>query len=210
MATKKEKGAIKVKKVEKKVAVKMVKEVKAPKYELVTFSVKATIPTQQYGNIMPEIVVKAKTIEEAKAIVLPMIESLYVQYCEKPRDGGSVSFMSRSSVTVEEKKVDVPKPEPKAPEIKKETGPMSADRQNTMTPDPAAKVTAPAESVEDLANDLNDRSPAFIKASKAISSCKSKDALDLIEGQIQKSVKLTPEEKPLLLTELLKKGKEFA
>ena len=179
-----------------------VKKVVVPKYELLTFSVKATIPTQMYGNIMPEIVIKAKTIEDARAVVLPAIESLYVAYCEKPRDGSVVSFMNKASVTSVEKKVEVP---PATKPATPATAPVAPVAPKTITP----ATPAPAE--DNFEADENaPKSPAYEKASGAIKNSMSLDALNLIEGQIQKSEKLSAEEKPMLLTEVLKKRKEFA
>lgn len=179
--------------------VKVVKEKKvvAPKYELVSFSVKATIPTQMYGNIMPEIMVKAKKIEDARAIVMPAIESLYVAYAEKNRDGSAVSFMSKANVTATEKVV------PQgvlANTIKAPVAPAPA---------PVVKKTPAQESADELASDLA-KSVAYTKAENAVKNSTSLDALNMIEDQIQKSVKLTAEEKPALLTDVLKKRKEFA
>lgn len=204
------KNSAKAPKVTKKEVVakpQKIAKVVVPKYELVTFSVKATIPTQMYGNIMPEIVVKAKTIEEAKAIVMPAIESLYVEYAEKPRDGSSISFMSKANVTATEKKVNViPKPVAPAPAPeKKPEAPAQAPASA-----PVAPVKTPAqESADELADDLA-KSPAYTKAENAIKNSMSLDALNMIEDQIQKSVKLTADEKPMLLTDVLKKRKEFA
>jgi hypothetical protein len=47
--------------------------------------------------------------------------------------------------------------------------------------------------------DATPKTPAYTKAENAIKSAMSLDALNLIEDQIQKSVKLINEEKPLLL-----------
>ncbi len=194
-------GKTATKKVAKVEKIKVQGKPAIPKYELVSFGVKATIPTQMYGNIMPEIVIKAKNIEEAKAVLMPAIESLYSAYAERPRDGSSISFLNKASVTVEEKKVEVPKPVAKAPEIKKEEGVLAKAE---------AEVPKKAETAEELADELNERSPAFIKARSAVNASTSLDALNLIEEQIQKSVKLTAEDKPVLLTEVLKKRKTFA
>jgi len=179
----------------------LVPKVVAPKYTLVTFSVKATIPTQMYGNIMPEIVVTAKTIEDAKAIVMPAIEGLYVAYAEKNRDGSAVSFMSKANVTVTEKIVPQHVPAPAV---------VNTPAPTVMGAPAPAKVQTPAQaSVEALANDLA-KSVAYTKAENAIKNSTSLEAINMIEDQIQKSVKLTADEKPMLLTEVLKKRKEFA
>ena len=158
-------------------------------YELISFSVKATIPVMAYGNIIPEIVVKTRTIEEAEQVVLPVIEKLFEFYSE-----------NKSSVTVKEKQVVVPlKPTPV--ENKKPTG--------VLTQAAAVAPVTPKAAVEELAQELSPKSPAFLKANSAINSATSLEALGLIEEQVQKSVKLSPEEKPLLSVEILKKRKEL-
>lgn len=58
------------------------KEVK-PKVTLVEFTMSAVIPTVQYGNIQPSITVKADSIESAREMVAPIIESMYNQYSEQ-------------------------------------------------------------------------------------------------------------------------------
>lgn len=51
--------------------------------DLKKFTIRATIPTVQYGNIQPEYEVEAPTFEEAEAIALPYIEKLWAKYCGK-------------------------------------------------------------------------------------------------------------------------------
>lgn len=46
------------------------------------FKVTATIPTVQYGNLMPEIEVEAETYEEAQRLAMERIVALWNQYCE--------------------------------------------------------------------------------------------------------------------------------
>ena len=52
-------------------------------------------------------------------------------------------------------------------------------------------------------------SVAFIKATSAIESCLSLEALDLIQKQIENSVKLTLEDKPALLKLSVLKAQEL-
>lgn len=52
-------------------------------------------------------------------------------------------------------------------------------------------------------------SEAFTKAKKAIDNCMSIDATQIIEDQIQKSVKLSLAEKPILLEAILLKRKDL-
>lgn len=155
---------------------------KESKVELVEFSVTATIPTQSYGNITPKITVKAPTIEEARAVVMPIIEDLYNTYAEIARDGHPPKFINKAQVTVTEKVIVVPKsevPNVEAPAAK-------------MEPEQTVVKTAP-----------------FLNAEGAIKGAMSREALDLVEDAVKKSTKLTAEEKPVLLTQVLYKRKEL-
>lgn len=49
-----------------------------------TFEITATVPTVQYGNIQPKIVVEAETYAEAKAIGLQRIEEIWRTYASAP------------------------------------------------------------------------------------------------------------------------------
>ena len=143
------------------------KKVKEPKVkvltvELVSYSIKAVIPTGSYANIQPEIIVKAKNLEEASAFVLPHIDMLYRKYAP-------------SLLPVVDLKKEIAKPTViTTGEIKPESF-----SENTGT---TISVSAP-----------------FMKAEQAIGSCLSPEALQLIESQISKSVKLNNEEKFALL-----------
>lgn len=46
------------------------------------FSITATIPTTQYGNIQPAIETEAETYEEARDLALSRMEELWDRYCE--------------------------------------------------------------------------------------------------------------------------------
>lgn len=166
------------------------------KVKLLSFSISAVIPTMMYGNISPTIIVEAPSIEEAQAFVLPVIENLYQTYVGPAQDGKMPVFINKANVTAVEKKVDVTPPTTTAP------------KNAVVSPSPSPKTPAQA-SVDALADDLT-KSPAFTKAENAIKNCASEDALGMIEAQIQKSEKLTAEEKPVLLTIVLKKRKQFA
>lgn len=180
--------------------------------ELISFGIKATIPVMVFGNIQPEIVVKAKTVEEAQAYALPIIEKLFETYCENPRDGSpKPGFLSKANVTVTEKNV------PQKPAV---AGPQSAPA--------GATAQAPKEEPKNIAQEIADaperteadlppaepapqfaKSPALAKAENAVAAAMSRAALDMIENQVQESTKLTPEEKPMVYTLILKKRKEF-
>jgi hypothetical protein len=120
---------------------------------LVSYSIKMVIPTGNYANIQPEIVVKSGSLEEAHAFIAPHMNKLWKEY-----------------YLVGERR-----PEPvKPPEV--------------------------------VANQPPTSSVALVKATNAIQSCTSLEALDLIKKQIEVSTKLTPEDKvavaPLLEAKL--------
>lgn len=171
--------------------------------ELVTFSIKATIPTQQYGNFQPEIVVKAPTIEMARDTVMPIIEDLYQTYAEDALNGKTPKFFNKAKVVVTEKTViEGQNGTTSVPGLTKESVQVP-----TKTPEVAKDI--PNYNEETLSFDKSypeiNKNPAFLKAENAITSAVGIEALDLIEEQIQKSVKINPSDKPVLLTILLKK-----
>lgn len=127
---------------EKKVAKERKPRTVKPK--MVSYSMKMTIPTGQYANIVPEIVVKGGTMEDAHHFIAPHMNKLWKEY-----------------YLINERR---PKPAPVAP-----------------SPEP------PPSGV------------ALVKATQAIESCVSKEALKLIIDRIHLSVKLTDEDKKSLL-----------
>jgi hypothetical protein len=50
------------------------------------FTIAATIPTTQYGNIMPQIEVEARTFGAAYRRAMPRIEEIWARYCEPGRE----------------------------------------------------------------------------------------------------------------------------
>lgn len=173
--------------------------------KLVTFSMKAVIPVQQYGNLQPEITVTAPSIEEARAVVLPIIEDLYQHYAEATNDGRTPKFFKKPEVKVVEKVVTPPAPA----------------QNSALTPakeEPAGIATAIAKKEPVVEGDVPfvgtthpdaPKTPGLIKGEGMVAGCMSRDALDVVEGQIKKSVKLSANEKDILLTLVLKKRKEF-
>jgi len=51
-----------------------------PKVEMVSYSIKMVIPTGQYANIQPEIIVKANSVEEAHDFIAPHMNKLWREY----------------------------------------------------------------------------------------------------------------------------------
>jgi len=147
--------------VKKKVAKK--KATPKPKVEMISYSIKMVIPTGDYANIQPEIVVKAGNPEEAHAYMAPHMNKLWKEYFQ----------ISKRTVKPEVKPNPVNPVPPQAPENKTAPEPVQ-------TP---AMEQSPVSSV------------ALTKATQAIESCMSMDALNLIIQQIKASVKLTEDDK---------------
>lgn len=144
--------------------------------EMISYSIKMTIPTGQYANIQPEIVVKAGNPEEAHKYIAPHMNKLWKEYL----------------MISERKKEVVEEPKPAQP---KKTEPTTGD-------DVKNQPTTTAES-----SPISDT--ALVKATQAIQSCMSSDALDLIIKQIGVSTKLTQEHKDSLLPLVEAKSKEL-
>ena len=186
---------------------------KKAKVTLLEFSMTAVIPTMSYGNIQPTISVKAKTLEEANEFVLPYIEELYKTYAYSENKTSYPRFM-KEKVTVTEKVVDVKKKEQakevKVP-VKTEVAETVKETEKVSTPEVKKEVlqvpSKPSEG-DSLSASLEE-SRSFTKASKAIASAMSIDAVDQLQAQIHRSKNLTEPEKPLLLEECLLKRKEL-
>ncbi len=181
-----EKKAVLTKKLAKKLAPLFPKAVNQPKGSatLVSFTVSAVIPTQQYGNIQPKIEVTAGSIEDARAIVMPVIEDLYKTYAEMPLSGKEPKFYGKIT---EEVKIVTPAP----------VATPAADKKEAPAPEKKSEAVDPP------------KSDAVLKAEKAIKLAMSPEAVEAIQDQIQKSVKIAPEDKPALYTVCLQKKKEL-
>ena len=142
------------------------KKMKKPKVKLISYSMKMVIPTGNYANIQPEIVVRAGTVEEAHDYIAPHFNKLWKEYymCSERR------------------------PEPVKPSGVPIVSPETTPGTNPMPP---------ASSV------------AFTKASQAIASCLSLEALEIIRKQVLVSTKLTEEDKIVLAEPIAVKLKEL-
>jgi len=154
----------------KKVATKPKKRVvkDSPKVEMVSYSIKMVIPTGQYANIQPEIIVKAGSIEEAHNFIAPHMNKLWKEY---------YLVNERRPETEQRNGFSSPSTSINAPERFVTNGPTYKTETNGPPPD---------------------SSVALIKATQAIESCLSLAALDIIKKQIDLSVKLTDEDKSIL------------
>ena len=157
---------------------------------MVSYSMRMVIPTAQYSNVQPEIIVKGGTMEEAHAYIAPHMNKLWKEY-----------FM-----------ISERRPEPVAKPVVKPVAPVAKP-----VVEPVAPVEPVATPIEDdiieIIHDEPANSPvsdvAFTKATQAIESCLSTDALDLIIKQIGVSTKLTDEHKKDLLPVIEKKSIEL-
>jgi DNA-directed RNA polymerase subunit L len=186
----------------KKVAPKKNVIIKEDKVELVQYTIKAVIPTGPYANIQPEIIVKASSLEQAEAYVIPHINKLFGDFLNKSERREVVP-----TVTVKETPAPItPSPVTVAgPTIvpqKTETIKAPVDSKPTEKKEPLD----PQKTNEDIARLAKEQKTAeplhsipYEKAKAAIDSCMSVEALAVIKAQVAKSTKLTDVEKNALL-----------
>lgn len=164
----------------------------------VSFSVRAVIPTQSFGNIQPEITVEAPTYEEARDFALPHIEALYAHYADtKPAFLGKVTETVKVISGTAQVAPEATEVAPKAPQ----TAPVAPQAQDT--PAPVATASSAPEAPE------KPKSEAVMKAEKAIGLAMTAEAAVLIQDQIEKSVKIAPEDKPALIKLVLQRRNDL-
>ena len=152
---------------------------KTNKVKLISYEVRMVIPVAQYANIQPCITVKASSPEEAHDYIAKHMDKMWKEY-----------FM------VNERRQEVAPTAPTGP-----TGPTPAPTP-APTPVPVCPVDKPCEASPTS-------NVAVIKATQAIESCMSLEALDLIKNQVELSVKLSKEEKPKLRAMIVEKFNEL-
>ncbi len=167
------------KKVEKK-ALEGSKRTKMPKFKLISYTMKAVIPTGQYANIQPELTVEAESIEQAERAVMPYIESLFARY----REAGVLPIQAPL------RPVATPQNTPVAPKPVAPVVPVAPVAKAPVTPAPAP-VVAPAP----VAPAAIVMTVPFSRAKQALESCTSLAALKLVSDQVEKSTKLVEAEK---------------
>ncbi len=161
-------------------AVEGSKKARQPKFRLVSYTMKAVIPTGQYANIQPEVTVEAETLEQAERAVMPYIETLFAKY----RDGGvkPVEPVRQAAVTPVVQKVPVAVIAPTQAEA-----PRPTIRPGTHV-EPVAPAIAPVTSAIVM-------TVPFTRAKGALESCTSLEALKLVTDQVEKSTRLVEAEK---------------
>ena len=191
--TKKESSVVipKVKTIEEAIkdgTIEIVKKEKVvvPKVKLLTYTLKAVIPTGAYANVQPELTVQSNSLEEANAYLAPHLEKLHKDY---------FMYLERPKVINVEKKTE-PVNTSVIPESRKSPFVTPSKEQ------PANDCTID-ELGDYLTNDVSAceyMSEPYRKAKDAISACKNMEALKMIGGKIEKSVKLNEGEKRALLS----------
>ena len=156
---------------EKVVKPKKTNKVKTPKVKLISYTVKAIIPTGAYANIQPEVVVQAETLEQAERAVMPHIEALFAKY--------------REGVPMVKTEVVTPA-----------TGPQENYRYDGKGKESELVKTTPSQTAVAPAVAMSE---PFNRAKRAIETATSLNALNMINDQISKSVKLIDSEKVELL-----------
>lgn len=159
-------------------------KVKKSSAKFVSLTVRAVIPTQQYGNIQPEITVIADNYNDAREYAMPIIEALYRQYAEAPLSGKEPRFYGTVTETV------------------KEVVPVAAT--------PAAIAEKPAETVVVAPVNTTPKPEPVVKAEKAIALLEDEASALRIQDQIEKSTKIPEEFKPDLIKLCLKKRGEIS
>jgi hypothetical protein len=165
----------------KKISKKMKKKI--AKIVMVEYSIGMTIPVAQYANITPRIVVKAFGPEEALNYISPHMNRLWKEY-----------YM------VNERAVQpAPVPVVTIKPVVKASAPVNKPSEPVAT-SAATVVEVPASPTSNS---------SVIKATNAINSCKSIEALEMIKNQVEISVKIEEEEKPALLKMIADKNLEL-
>ncbi len=167
------------------VAAPVVKKIKAPSFKLISYTLKAVIPTGQYANIQPEITVQAKTLEAAERAVMPYIETLFAKY----RDGGVQPILATRGMTTTQPVAPTPAqaPKPAAPTVGVDMAKPGSEKTVETTVDTKTGTVSVAPAIV--------LTVPFNRAKGAIDSCMSLEALKLVSDQVEKSTKLIDTEK---------------
>ncbi len=175
----------------------------SPKFKLVSYTMKAIIPTGMYSNLQPEITVEAESIEHAERAVMPHIEALFAKYRE-----GSVPTVTKGLATnsiIESLKV---------PETPKNINPAKNTKivnpNESLAVDPNRSTATASPEMEKKVENMIVMSQPFNRAKSAVNSCVSADALKLVDDQISKSSKLIDSEKAELRKIVDAKKKELS
>lgn len=161
--------------------------------KLVSYTISATISVgkNSFSNVTPTIVVQAPTLNEARDYVIPHIQELYETFFNISDKQAEIKREQREQKYQEKLEVQKKKEE----EHKDKAQEVEQKLQN---------VREFPVSAEQIAAE------AFAKASNAIYSCGSLEALGLIEKKIQDSVKISDADKKRLAPILIERALELS
>jgi len=189
------------------------KKKKAPakkKPTLISYAIKMTIPTGQYANIQPEVIVKSGSMEEAHDFIAPHMNKLWKEYylvnerrpapvqpapAPKPVTPAPVQVKPVEPAPKPVTPAPAPAPTPEKSTVKMEPAPAPVKPEPVDPNAPPFKGDEFAKKPEVKEEQPPISSVAYAKATQAIESCLSVDAFNLIVAQVEKSVKLTEEDK---------------
>ena len=214
------------------------KEVDVNAVTLEEYSMEMTIPTGQYANIRPRIGVKAYSMDKAHDFIAPHMNKLWKEYYlineRRPEPvKATVAPTAKPFVPTPGSETSTPQApittttstgglsnatyltDPKT--ASPDTRPLTFDEIKAavggkeVSPEDITKGMTPDDIFPDTPSPAS--SVAYNKATQAIESCMSLDALEIIRAQVDKSVKLTQEDKealqPLLMERLNKLSNGF-
>lgn len=163
---------------------------------LISYELRATIPTGPYANICPCITVQASSIEEAQEFVIPHIDELFEKYLDIT-ERSRVSF--KESISKRETLKNKPIVNILPNEVVEDVDYVIADKDK----EEEEKIK------QKKVHEERPQSPAFENARATIMACKSIEALDIIFNRIHESVKLDDIDKMDLIVLINQKKKEL-
>lgn len=171
---------------------------------LVSYKMTAIIRTGEYQSVTPEILIEGGTLEEASAILTKEIDAIKLKY--DPTIKRVVSAPIVNPVVPPTPPVRTTAPAPATALV----SPPTKTVADTIPPGTPITVNGqPTGMVTPGAKEEVSKSEPFIAAEKVIVAAKSMDALEMIEGQVERSVKLTEDEKHVLLLMIIDIRKEM-
>lgn len=192
----------------KKTTIKTKVKSSTPTVILMSYTMRAVIPTGPYANVQPEITVQASSLDEAKDYILPHIDALYEKYLnlsDRPKPRVAVKEVLPVSPTpvatpilsksLAKEATELVKSELKKMDAEKPTPVVEVPTNYTkelLKPVKAINIEELAQSKPEVVAETSTyvKPQALVNAENAIESCKSMEALVLISQKIDSSVKL--------------------
>ena len=178
---------------------------------LKSYSMKMVIPTGQYANIQPEIIVEAYSMDKAHDFISSHMNKLWKEYYlinerrpEPIKAATPAPTPASNPVSTQPPAKFEYLPDPKGKSVGDK--PLTKDE---LLDSVGGKIIGESQEVAPTIVQPPASGVAFAKAKQAIDSCLSLDVLSIIEKQVDKSVKLSQEDKEALQPLLLAKSEEL-